>query len=80
MVTWSDPMHPINRSSIIECITNAGVFIRNDLPGTSLRPAESESPYWDGDDQSGSEDWGGNDQSGEQSGSDSYSPYFDCDF
>ena len=47
--TVSDPMYLVNRSFIMECITDAGVFSRNDLPGTSLRPVGSESPYWDGD-------------------------------
>ena len=55
--TESDAMYLINRSFIIQCIIDAGVFSRSDLPGTTtLQPeqleAESESdsdnPYWDG--------------------------------
>ena len=34
----SDPMYIVNRSFIIRCIVDVGVFSRNDLPGTALRP------------------------------------------
>ena len=38
-----DPMYLANRSFIISCITDAGVFSRNDLPWKSLRPERLES-------------------------------------
>ena len=41
--TVSDPMYLVTRSFIIRCIVDAGVFSRNDLPGTSLRPERLES-------------------------------------
>ena len=41
--TVSDPMYLVNRSCIIRCITDADVFSREDLPGTSLRPGRLES-------------------------------------
>ena len=53
----------------MECVTNAANFNRNYLSEAALQPAEGS--YWDGDDQSGSEDFV--DQS------DSDSPYFDWD-
>ena len=45
--TVSDPMYLVNGSFIIRCIVDVGVFSRNDLPGTSLRPErlESESDF-----------------------------------
>ena len=57
-LTWSDPMFLVNRSFIIGYVTDAGVFSRSDLPGTTtLRPEQlqlesesesvSDSPYWD---------------------------------
>ena len=41
--TVPDPMYLVNISFIIRCIVDAGVFSRNDLPGTSLRPERLES-------------------------------------
>ena len=55
--TVSAPMFLVNRYFIIRCITDARIFSRNVLPGTSLRPERLESdsdlesnpqsPYWD---------------------------------
>ena len=37
--TVSDPMDIVNRSFIVDCITEAGVYSHNDLPGTTtLQP------------------------------------------
>ena len=71
-VSYLGSMSLVNKSCFIECITDAGVFSHNDLPGTAtLQPSESEGSYWYGDDQSGSEDF--------VNQSESVSPYLDCD-
>ena len=45
--TLTDPMYLVNTSFIIGCITDAGIFSRNDLPGTTApQESDSDSPYW----------------------------------
>ena len=57
LATMSDleSMGLVNKFCIIECITDAGAFSHNDLPGSALQPAEGS--YCNGDDQSGSENF-----------------------
>ena len=73
-------MDLVNRSFIVDCITEDGVFSHNDLPGTAaLRPGllgaafdsvSDSCPSWDGTDCGATP---------EQSESESDSPYSDWD-
>ena len=44
--TVPNPVDLVNRSFIMDCITDAGVFSRNDLPGTAALRSERADSDW----------------------------------
>ena len=76
--TVSDPVDHVDIAFLVDCITDAGFFSRNDLPGTTaLRPGLLGAAFdYDSD---SCPSWDGTDCGTTPEHSESDSPYFDWD-